>query len=94
MTDGHAPCQASNDVFRAEIISHQAQRSVGVKMNAIKTHDPGRFLATMLQGMQSQRGVSGGIFVSENTKNAAFFVEVIVIGGVEGVGFDHGVRST
>ena len=64
-----------------------------VEMNAITTHDPGRFLATMLQGMQPQRREVSGVFVPENPKNATFLVEVIVIGGSEGMGCNHGVKS-
>ena len=63
-------------------------------MNSITTNNAGSFLATMLQGMQSKRRVSGGIFVPKNTENSAFFVEVIVIRGVEGVSCDHIIRST
>ena len=67
---------------------------MGIEMNAITTHDASCFLATMLQGMQPQRRVGSGVFVPENTENAAFFVEVIAIWGMEGVRCDHDFRST
>ena len=36
---------------------------------------PRRFLAAMLQGVQSERGDRGGFRMSEDTKHAAFLAE-------------------
>jgi len=52
---------------------------VGIELAGIVGDDAGGFLAPVLQGMQAQHRVGGGIAAAENAKDAAFFVELVAI---------------
>jgi hypothetical protein len=41
--------------------------------------DTGGFLAAMLQGMQPEHGIRGGIRISENAEDAAFLMQLVVV---------------
>src|SRR5690348_4314479 len=76
--------QPDDDVLGAEILADQAKATMGVKLLAVVGDDSGRFLAAMLQGMQSQRGQGRRIGMPVNPENAAFLPEMVVVPGVGG----------
>lgn len=52
---------------------------MGMKMCTIIADDACRFLATVLQGMQAKHRMRGGVFVSVDGEDAAFFAKVIIV---------------
>jgi hypothetical protein len=50
-----------------------------MELVTIACHDSGGFLATVLQGVQAQGRMGGGIDIIENAENATFFAGFIVI---------------
>ena len=59
-----------------------------MELFAVEGNDARRFLAPVLQGVQAERGVGGGVGESVDAEDSAFLVQVIVV--VE-VGRLHGL---
>jgi hypothetical protein len=64
--------------------------AMGMKMPAVKTHNPGSFLTAMLEGMQPECCVDAGFIRTINAKNRTFFVQMIIIKWVR-CGESHGL---
>lgn len=62
----------SLQVILAENIVHQPHSLVLGDMAAVAGHDPGAFLAAMLEGIEAEVGELGCVFMAENSANAAF----------------------
>ncbi len=77
MADRDRAGQAVDDVFRAEIVADQPRSAMRVELAAVIRDDAGRFLAAMLQGMQTERRQRGGVRMAIDPEHAAFFVEMI-----------------
>ena len=50
-----------------------------MKMPAVKAHNPGGFLTTMLERMQPECGVDAGFISTINAKNRTLFMQMIII---------------
>ena len=79
--------QPGHDLFRAEDVADQPERSVGVEVAAVVGDDAGRFLAPVLQGVQAQRCQGGRVRVAEDGEDAALVAHAVgVIPGCVGHG--------
>jgi hypothetical protein len=56
-----------------------AERTFGVELRRVKRNNTGRLLPAMLEGMETESRMCGGIFVSEYAEYTAFFVKMIGI---------------
>jgi hypothetical protein len=61
------------------VIPNQPHTLFLVELAAIERDDTGRFLAAVLQGMQTQRRQCRGIGVPQNAKHAAFFMQRVAV---------------
>ena len=86
VADGHGARQPGDDVGRTEIVADVPQRPVIVEVLAVETDDPHRLLPPVLEGVQPQRRVGGGVGVAEDAEYAAFLVQAVVRGAIEGMG--------
>jgi|SRR5258706_15640547 len=77
MADRDGAGQAVDDVLRAEIVADQPRAAMRVELAAVVGDDASRFLAAMLQGMQTERRQRGGVRMAIDPEYAAFFVEMI-----------------
>lgn len=71
-----------------EGIADEAERAVAVEVAAVEGDHAGRLLAAVLQGMQAQDGMRGGIRVAIDREDAALLAEAV---GVPGQAIDHRV---
>jgi hypothetical protein len=62
-----------------EYIAYQSSVTLGHELAAIKGDDPRRFLTSMLQRMQPQRSQCPGILVAENSEDATFLMQLVVV---------------
>ena len=89
MADGDAARQPVDHRLVAEIVPHRAQAAMGVEFVAVKGDDARRFLAAVLQGVQTQGGHGGGVGYVPDAEHAAFLVEGVVL--VARVSVAHGI---
>ena len=61
MADRAVALELGDHRLRAENVADQAGGAVMLEMVAVKGNDPRGFLAAMLERMQAERGVGGGI---------------------------------
>ena len=79
MADRAVALQRGDDRLLAEDVADQAGGAVIVEMAAVVGDDARGFLAAMLQGMQAERGVGGGIGGPVDAEQRAFLVEFVVV---------------
>jgi hypothetical protein len=79
MPDGHMSVQRLDHRFRAEVVGDMAETAMGMEMFPITGHYAGRFLTSVLQGVQAEGRVRGGVGMAENAEYAAFFMQAIVV---------------
>src|SRR5579872_5730866 len=84
VTDCRMSRQPTDDVLGTEILADETEAAMGVKLLAVVGDDSGRFLAAMLQGVQSQRSQGCRIGMPINPENAAFLPEMVVVPGMGG----------
>src|SRR5690348_4677545 len=65
-----------------EAVGDMTHLAMGVETLAVEGDDAGGFLAAMLQGVQAENGVGGGLIDPVNAYNAALFLEMVVVEGV------------
>ena len=63
--------------WRAEDVADQAGGAVVVEMAAVVGDDARGFLAAMLQGVQAQRGMGGGIGGPVDAEQRTLLVELV-----------------
>ena len=63
----------------AEDVADQAGGAVIVEMAAVEGDDAGGFLAAMLQGMQAERGVGGGIGSPVDAEQRTLLVKLVEV---------------
>ncbi len=79
---------------RAEDVADQARGAVIVEMSAVEGDDAGGLLAAMLQGVQAQRGMGGGIGGPVDAEQRTFLVKLVeVVVGAFGGAWHGGVIS-
>ena len=81
MADGRAAGQAADRRLAGEDVGDMAEAAVAVEARAVVDDHAGRLLAAMLQGMQPQRAVGGGVRRPIDAEQRTFlvkFVEVVV----------------
>ena len=52
---------------------------MAVKLTPVARHDAGGFLAAVLQRVQAQRGMGGGIGIADDAEHAALFFQVVAV---------------
>ena len=83
--------QHADHLSRTERVAHPSLRPVGKELVAVETDDPGRLLAAVLEGVQSQRGNGRRVFRPEHAKDPALFAEAVdQWSGVVKGSADHG----
>ena len=70
--------------FGIEAFADMPEAAMGMELAPIEGNDTGRFLAAMLQRMQTEHRVRRGIVGTPNGKYPAFFVELVVSEGMRG----------
>src|SRR6516164_6766055 len=94
MADRGAPAQPFDDLLRAEIIADKALAALRAELLAIIGHDPGSFLAAMLQRVQAERHQGSCVGMPVHAEYAAFFVEMIGVQGISRWGIDEAHRRS
>ncbi len=83
MADRKRARQGIHHIGFGEIVAHIAETMGGIEPGfSGKGHDPARLLPTMLQGVQAKRYELRGISDADHAKDAAFFLEFVVIKGI------------
>src|SRR5690606_17167225 len=67
---------------------HMAHAAVAVELPAVEGDDAGGLLAAMLQGVQAERRMRGGLRVTDDAEDPAFFLEVVAVLGFKRVRAD------
>ena len=78
-----AALEPVDDRGRAEVVADQAEAAVAVVLHAVEGHDTGRSLAAVLQRVEAESGVRGRIVMAEDAEDAALFVQLVVVEGVD-----------
>jgi len=60
-------------------LADMAEPAMGVEMLAVERDDAGGLLAAMLQSVQAERGVRGGLDVAVDAEHAALLVQLVVV---------------
>ncbi len=81
MPDRGMAGQARDHLFTGEDVADVALVPVRVKLLAVEAHQPGGFLAAVLQGVQAQGRAGRGVVVAVDAENAAFFMQLVVVEG-------------
>ena len=95
VADGGMAFQPRHHIGRDEDFRHMAKPAMGIKALAVEGNDPAGLLSPMLQRVQPQGRMRGGILRAEDAEDRAFLAQVIVVfgfrrfGHVERVGGDH-----
>ena len=79
MADRRIALQLGDDRLLAEDVADQAGGAVVVEMSAVEGDDAGGFLAAMLQRMQAERGVGGGIGSAVDAEQRTFLVKLVEV---------------
>src|SRR3546814_6378883 len=56
-----------------------AERAMAVEAALVEGDDAGGLLPAMLQGMQAEHGIGGGVRGAEHAENTAFLVQLVVV---------------
>jgi hypothetical protein len=92
MTDRNAAGQAGERHRIGIVVTDEAHMALLIKALAVEGDDAGCFLSAMLKRMQAKRRERGGIGMSQNSENPAFFMQRISVErmvGREGMGLVH-----
>src|SRR5215469_5053936 len=84
MADARMARQPRDHFLGAKIFADQAESAMGMKLFTVIDDDSGRFLAAMLQRVQTQRSQRRGFGVAVDPENAALLPEMVVVPGVGG----------
>jgi hypothetical protein len=74
VTDCHVTFELLDDGPRGEMITDKAEPALGMEMMTIEADDAGRFLAAMLERVQSKGREGRGIGMVKDAENAALLV--------------------
>ena len=73
MADSGPSPQALDHPPVTKNIAHQADAAVSVKLRFVMGDDTGRFLASVLQRVQTERGQGRRLVMAENAEDGTFF---------------------
>src|SRR6202000_2352188 len=71
--------QALDHFAAGEGVADETKPAFGMKTAAVEGDDTGGFLAAMLEGMQSERCDSSGVWMAEDAEYAAFLAKRIAV---------------
>ena len=77
VADGHGAGELGEHVVGKDFRDQAHAFDVGEAL-AVGGGDAGRFLAAMLQGVEAEVGLAGGVGVAVDGDDAAFFAELVV----------------
>jgi hypothetical protein len=86
VADGGSSFEGANDVWIGEGIADTAFGSMGVEVGFLVADDSGGFLPSMLESVESEGDVSGGVVAIPYAEDATFFA-------VDGVALEEEVRT-
>ena len=69
--------QGGDHRLAAEVVADQAERAVTVEQAAVEGDHAGRLLAAVLQRVQAEHGVRGGLVVAEDAEHAALLAQLV-----------------
>ena len=92
MAECRIPRQRGYDGLGIEVITDMAKAAVGKKLPGVMGYDTGGLLPPVLQGMQSQHRIGGGIRAADDAEDAAFLVKLVTVGGINIVGMRRQVQ--
>ncbi len=75
MSDGRCSRQPLDHLAAGKGVADEAKPALAVKSAAVEGDDARRFLAAVLQGVQSERCDGGGLGMAENAKHAALLAQ-------------------
>src|SRR5258707_10635502 len=84
MADGTESSQPTDHRFFRKMIGNKTGRAIGMEFTAIEADDARRFLATMLQSMQAEDGMGRRVIIPENSKDAAFLFQMVIVKRLRG----------
>ena len=64
------------------MVADEAEPALGIESIAVEGDDARRLLAAVLEGVQSERGDGGGIGMTEDAEDSAFFTQAVGVGVV------------
>ena len=83
MAHRHVALQPLDHRARGEMVADQADAAFGMEVVPVEADDAGRFLAAMLERMQTERGQSRGIGMIEDAEDAALLVQPVLFEPVQ-----------
>src|SRR5262245_58752650 len=89
MPDRDRAGQAVDHLAAGEALADEAHAALGMEALAVVVDDAGRFLAAMLERVQSERRDRGGVRVAEHAEDAALLTQPVVVEAVCVGSFDH-----
>ncbi len=72
------------DVAVGENFADQTEAAMGMELPPVKGDDSSGLLSTMLQCMQAQRRMCGGVGMAVYAEDRAFFMQMVVAEGIGG----------
>ena len=93
MADRVLAQEALDHPFVAENVADLAETAMGVKNRPVVTNDPRRLLPAMLQRVEPEGGVGGGVGMAVDAEYAAFFAQLVVVPRVGGHRVRHSIRD-
>ena len=71
--------QGADHRLGAELLADLPEAAVGMEVGAVEGDDSGRLLTPVLQRVQAQDGMRGGVLVTKNAEYAARLAQLVVI---------------
>ena len=97
MANGHIALQPVDHRPRGEMVADKTEAAFGVEMAPVEADDAGRFLAAMLERMESERRERRGIGMIEDAEDAARLVQPVLFEPVRLLGQNvlcHGPQAS
>src|SRR5215469_4823765 len=79
MADRHGAGEPVDHVAPREGVADEPEPALGMEALAVIGDDAGRFLAAVLQGVQTERGDCGGVGVAVDAEDAALLAQAVGI---------------
>src|SRR5262245_16876014 len=79
MTDGGVALQPPHHLFGGEVLTDMAKATMGIELSSVEADDTGRFLPAVLESVEPESGMWGGIRMAEDPEHAAFVLEVVAV---------------
>ena len=71
--------QAVDHLLAREVVADQTHAPLGMEPVAVERDDAGRFLAAVLERVQTERGDGGGVGMPQHAENAALLAQAVAV---------------